>query len=74
MSAQVQMDLFKEISQDDVLAAEISSLKESHHAVRKKSFAMINELTKIMLRQQEELDYIKVKMGLTCIVDRKNDS
>jgi hypothetical protein len=68
------MDLFKPVTEDDVMAAEVIALKESHHAVRKKSFAMINELTKIMLRQQEELDYIKVKMGLTCIVDRKNDS
>jgi hypothetical protein len=63
--------MFRETTDDDVLKAEVAALKESHHAVRKKSFAMINELTKIMLRQQEELDYIKVKMGLTCILERK---
>ena len=71
MNAQVQFDLFKETSDQDVLRAEVSALKESHHAVRKKLFAQVGALSKMVLEQQHEIEYLKMKMGLSCILEQK---
>lgn len=71
MSAQVQLEFFKEITEVDVLKAEITALKESHNAVRKRVFAQQRDMTTMILRQQEELDYLKMKMGLSCILQSK---
>jgi len=73
MEPLIQFDMFKETTSEDVLRAELAALRESHHAVRKKCFAQLGELTKLYLRQQEELDYIKVKIGISCILDRRDD-
>lgn len=72
MSAQVQLEFFKETTEADVLKAELVALRESHNAVRRRVFAQQSEMTKMILRQQEELDYLKMKMGLTCIVQNKD--
>lgn len=70
MNALIQYDFFTETTDEDVLKAEISALKESHNAVRKKAFAQIGALTKIVLDQQNEIDFLKVKMGLACSVNK----
>jgi hypothetical protein len=67
----IQFDLFKETTDVDLVKAELAALKESHHAVRRKLFAQNSALTKMILDQQNELDFIKVKMGLSCFVERK---
>ncbi len=67
----VQFDLFKETTDQDVLKAELEALKESHHAVRKRAFAELRGLQKIVMDQQNEIDYLKVKMGLACTVEQK---
>ena len=71
MNAVVQYDLFKETTEEDVLKAELEALIESHHAVRKKAFSEIRALQKMVMDQQQELEYIKVKMGLACTVEPK---
>jgi len=71
MQTAMQYDFFKEVSNEDVLKAELSALKESHDRVRKKTFAQLSELTKMYLRQQEEIEYMKVKMGLCCYIEKK---
>lgn len=71
MNAQVQFDLFKETTDEDVLRAEVAALKASHDAVRKGTFARLGALTKLVLEQQKELDYLRMKMGLSCILEEK---
>lgn len=73
MSELEQLDMFHE----DALLTELSNIKESHHAVRKRLFAELKDLNnqqkemmKLIIRQQDELDYLRVKMGLSCFVVR----
>lgn len=68
MNAVVQFDLFEETTKEDVLKAELAALEESHHAVRKSTFARIGALTKMVLDQQDQIDYLKVKLGLACAI------
>jgi hypothetical protein len=70
MTAQIQYDLFRETTDTDLLQGEISSLKESHHAVRRKLFGQQSEMMKMIMRQQEELDFLKVQLGLSCYVNQ----
>ncbi len=71
MSAQVQFDMFKETTSEDVLKAEVAALRESHDKVRKRLFGEVRGLQKLMLNQQNELDYLRMKMGLSCIMEQK---
>ena len=71
MTAQIQLDIFRETTDTDVLRAEVMALKESHNAVRKRAFAEIGGLRKLVLEQQHEIDHLKVKLGLSCYVDIK---
>jgi len=68
MSAQVQLDIFKEPQDVEKIGEELTALKESHDKVRKKLFGCQGEMMKIIMRQQEELDFLKEKMGLSCII------
>lgn len=72
MTAQlaIQCDLFRELSEVDVLRAELNAVKESADKVRKKAFAQIGGLTKMAMEQQAEIDYLKIKLGLACAVER----
>ena len=72
MSAKIQFDLFKETTPEDILRADLEALKESHHAVRKKLFGQVGALTKMIMDQQEEIDYLKVKLKLTCSLSDKS--
>ena len=72
MNAVVQFDLFEETTEKDVLKAELGALAESHHAVRKKLFGQVGTLTKMVLDQQEQIDFLKVKLGLACSVPEKS--
>lgn len=74
MSAQVQLEMFKEEVDTEVLQIDLNALKESHHAVRKKLFGQQAEIMKIVMRQQEELDYLRMKMGLSCLVGKRSES
>jgi hypothetical protein len=66
MQPLIQFDMFKETTSEDILRAEVAALKESHHAVRKRAFAEIGGLRKLLFDQQHEIDYLKVKLGLAC--------
>lgn len=70
MQALIQLDLFRETTTEDILKARVDALEASHHAVRKKAFAEIRGLTKIVLDQQEQIDYLKVKLNLACPIER----
>lgn len=71
---QVQFDLFKETTDVDIMKAEVNSLKESLGNVRRGIFARHNEMAKLIMAQQEELDFLKVKLGLACVVEPKPQS
>ncbi len=64
MSVQVQLDLFRESKEEDMLKAEIDALKESHHAVRKKLFGQVGALSKLVIDQQEQIDFLKYQLNL----------
>ena len=70
MSAQVQLDMFQETTQEDLLRADLAELAQSHHAVRKKLFGQVSALSKMVIDQQQELDYLKVKLGLACPLEK----
>lgn len=70
--------MFKETTSEDILRAELAALKESHHAVRKRAFAEIGGLRKLLFDQQHEIDYLRVKLGLACalqprVLEKKDD-
>lgn len=65
MSTAVQFDFFKETTEEDVLKAEISALKESHHSVRKKMFCQMGLLTRMLLDQKNEIDSLKHRLGIS---------
>lgn len=73
MTSHIQFDLFKETTLEDVREARFTALEESHHAVRKKAFAEIRALTKMVLKQQDEIDFLKVKIGLSCYIEREKE-
>jgi hypothetical protein len=59
MSAQIeQLDLFEELKFDS-LKREMRKVKETSENVRKGIFARHNELAKMFLEQQKEIDYLK---------------
>lgn len=68
MSALVQLDMFKVTTSEDILKARIEALEASHHAVRKKVFPELRALQKVVMDQQQEIDYLKVKLNLACPV------
>jgi hypothetical protein len=70
MNAVVQLDMFRETTSEDVLKAELMALTESHHAVRKKLFGQVGALSKLVMDQQEQIDYLKVKLGLACQIEK----
>lgn len=70
MNAVVQLDMFRETTSDDVLKAELVLLTESHHAVRKKLFGQVGALTKMVMDQQDQIDFLKVKLGLACQIEK----
>lgn len=73
MSAQIQIEMFKESPTTDALQAEIVALRESHDKVRRKLFGQTGDLMKKIMQQQEELDFLKMKMGLSCILEKQNE-
>ena len=72
MTAIVQLDMFKETTSEDILRAELEALKESHGAVRKRAFAEIRALQKMVMDQQEQIDYLKVKLNLACALPKRS--
>lgn len=70
MTAQIQLDFFKETTDDDVLRAELAALKDSHDKVRRRAFAQIGTLTKMLLDQQQEIDFLKMHAGLCCALEK----
>lgn len=72
MEAQIQYDLFKEMSEVEVLRAELTALKDSHNAVRKRCFAELRGLQKIVMDQQNDIDFLRVKLGLACILEKSD--
>ena len=72
MNAVLQLDMFRETTPEDMLRAQFEALKESHHSVRKRAFAELRGLQKMIIEQQAEIDYLKVKMGLACAVNAKS--
>jgi len=72
MTAQIQLDMFRETTETDVVMTEVTAMKESNDKVRRKLFAQNGAMMKMILQQQEELDYLKMKMGLSCILEKKD--
>ncbi len=72
MTAQIQLDMFREITESDLVQAKISELKESQDKIRKRLFAQQKEMMKIILQQQEELDCIKTRIGISFILEKNN--
>lgn len=72
MNAVVQLDMFQETTEEDMLRAEVAALKESHDKVRKSTFARLGALTKLVLDQQDQIDYLKMKLNLLCPLQSKS--
>lgn len=54
-----QLDLFKENSEIELLSQELTLVKERCENVRKGLFARHNEICKMFMKQQEEIDRLK---------------
>jgi lactam utilization protein B len=68
MTAQIQYDMFRETTETDLMQAEFSALKESQDKVRRKLFAQNGAMMKLIMQQQEEIEFIKVHLGLSSYV------
>ena len=64
MIAELQLDLFHDLTTEDLLRAELEVLKESHHAIRRRLFAEIAGLSKVLIEQQKDIDALKLKVGV----------
>lgn len=53
-----QLDIFEEVN-ISILKDELKKVKDSSDNVRKGLFARHNELAKMFLAQQQEIDYLK---------------
>jgi len=87
MNVVVQLDMFRETTEEDVLNAKLNALEESHHAVRRRAFAEIRQVTTMMLTEKErndkqevliaylkeEIEFLKVKLGLACAIQAGKD-
>lgn len=62
MGSEVQLNLFGNNDPISLLMQEIELLKEQNNNVRKGLFARHNELAKLVLKQQEEIDALKSSM------------
>lgn len=55
----IQYDLFYTPTESDLMKAEIEALRESQNKVRRRTFAMIKELTQMMINAQKENDELR---------------
>lgn len=55
----VQYDMFHTPTETDLIRDEIKALRDSHNRVRRKTFGMINELTTMLIKAQEENDSLR---------------
>lgn len=62
MSAVIQFDLFHEVTEMDVVRAEVNALKESQDKVRNGMFARHSALWKLIMELQKEIEELKIKL------------
>jgi hypothetical protein len=55
----IQLDLFENPSETDMLQKELKALAESQDRLRKGLFARHSELVKLIMIQQKEIDLLK---------------
>ena len=55
----LQYDMFYTPTETDLVRAEIEALRDSQNRVRRKTFGMINELTRLLIRTQKENDELR---------------
>ncbi len=57
----VQLDLFEELSEVDILRKELADVKQRSENVRRGIFARHNELSKLFLELKDEIDKLKLR-------------
>lgn len=57
----VQLDLFEELSEVDILRRELADVKQRSENVRRGIFARHNELSKLFLELKDEIDKLKLR-------------
>ena len=55
----MQLDFFEEYTEEDFLKVEIKELKESQDRLRKGLFSRLNELSKLYLKIEDDLERIR---------------
>jgi hypothetical protein len=58
----VQLDLFREMTSDDILKAEIDELKERQENMRRGLFARHNDMVKLVFSLQNEVEGLQGKI------------
>jgi hypothetical protein len=53
---EIQLDLFEPLDESTFLRKEMDALNNAQHNLRRGIFARINDLGKLVVRQQEEID------------------
>lgn len=57
----VQLDLFEEMTEVDILRKELADVKQSSENVRRGIFARHNALSKLFLELKDEIDKLKLQ-------------
>lgn len=57
----VQLDLFEELSDVDILRKELADVKQRSENVRRGIFARHNELAKLFVELKDEVDKLKLR-------------
>tara|TARA_R110000868_G_scaffold312776_1_gene573732 strand:+ start:231 stop:410 length:180 start_codon:yes stop_codon:yes gene_type:complete len=57
----VQLDLFEELSDVDILRKELADVKQRNENVRRGIFARHTELSKLFLELKDEVDKLKLR-------------
>jgi hypothetical protein len=63
MQANIQYELFETNDDISLLQKEMSELRVSQNNLRKGLFARHNDLSKLYMRQQDELEKLKLKLS-----------
>ncbi len=55
----MQLDMIEEMTEYKLLSSQIKEIIESQHKVRRNIFAQLNEHDKILLKLQDQIDYLR---------------
>lgn len=58
----MQLDFIEEMTEYKMLSSQVKEIIESQNKIRKSVFAQLNEHDKILLKIQDQIDFLRLQM------------